>query len=160
MENVLGKNKKTNKIFLIALILIYPCYKGIRELLWVKHSSYTIDNILTIKLRVDDDIISFQDFDNDKTITLTNSETKAKMKVSYISLEPNLYFYLDTINSKKAISIVDQFSGQNFYDYATLKLVNTKDCFNEFGGCDGFNNDSLLKLKKPFLTYDENGFHQ
>jgi hypothetical protein len=131
-----------------------------RELLWVNHSSYTINNNLKIKLRIDTDITGFQDFNNDKTITITNSETNAKMKISYVSLEPNLYFYIDTMNAKKVISIVDQFSGQNFYDYATLKLISSKDCFKEFGGCGGFNDDSLLKLRKPYLTYDNNGFHR
>jgi hypothetical protein len=140
--------------------MLYPCYKGIRELLWVRHSSYTIDNAIKINLRIDTDIFGFQDFNNDKTITITNSETKAMMKTSYVSLESNLYFYIDTMKSKKVLSIVDQFAGQNFYDYSTLKLVSNEDCFKEFGGCGGFNDSSFATLGTPYLTYDNNGFHK
>ena len=127
---------------------------------WVRHSSYTIDNIIKIKLRVDTDIFGFQDFNNDKTITITNIETKAKMKTSYVSLESNLYFYIDAIKAKKVLLIVDQFAGQNTYDYSSLKLINREDCFVEFGGCGGCNDSCLAKLGTPSLTYDNNGFHK
>lgn len=139
---------------------MYPCYKGIRELFWVKHISYKIDNTLKIKLRIDTDVMGFQDFDNDKTIIITNSETKARLKISYVSLESNLYFFLDTLNSKKVLSIADQFAGQNFYDYSTLKLLSSEDCFQEYGGCGGFNDSSFSKLGTPCLIYDDDGFHK
>ena len=140
--------------------MFYPCYKGIRELLWVRHSNYTIDNIIKIKLRIDTDIFDFQDFNNYKTITIANSKTKAKLTISYVSLESNLYFFLDTVNSKKVLSVVDQFAGRNLYDYSTLKLINNEDCFKEFGGCGGCNDDCLVKLGTPYLTYDNDGFHK
>lgn len=145
---------------MIILLLIYPVYKGARELFWVRHSSYTIDNKIKIKLRVDTDIAGFQDFNNDKTITLINGETGAKMKASYISLESDLYFYIDTVNSKRVISIVDKFAGQNTYEYLTLKLVSAENCFVNFGGCGGFNDSSFAVLGKPYLTYDHDGFHR
>lgn len=152
--------KKSYKILLIILLLLYPCYKGIRELLWVKHSSYTIDDTLKIKLRMDTQIFGFIDYNHDKTITITNSETKAKMKTSYVSLESNLYFFLETVNSKKVLSVVDQFAGQNFYDYSTLQLLNKEDFFKGFGGHDGCNDSCLTRLGKPYLIYDNNGFHK
>ena len=139
---------------------MYPCYKGIRELFWVKHSSYTINNTLKIKLRIDTDIAGFQDFDTDKTITITNSETKARLKISYVSLEPNIYFFIDTLNSKKVLSIADKFAGQNFYDYSTLKLLGDKDCFKEYGGCGGFGDSSFSKLGTPYLSYYDDDFHR
>ncbi len=148
------------KKLLIILLLAYPVYKGVRELFWVKHTSYTIDKNIQIKLCVDTDIFGFQDFNNDKTITVVNRETGAKMNVSYASLEFDLYFYINTINSKKVLSIVDKFAGQNTYDYSTLKLINKEDCFVEFGGCGGFNDSSLVALGKPYLIYDYDGFHQ
>ena len=152
--------KKKYKILLLILLLLYPFYKGLRELLWVRHNSYVLDNTLKITLRIDGDIFGFQDFNYDKTLTVTNSVTKAKMKASYISLEPNFYFFLDTLNSKKVLSIVDEFAGQNFYDYSTLKLINTEDCFIKFGGCGGCNDSCLSKLGKPYLVYDDGGFHK
>ncbi len=152
--------KKKYKIFLAILLLLYPVYKGVREIFWVRHSSYTIDNTINIKLRIDDGILGFQDFDNDKTITIFNSSTKAKYKTSYVSLESNLYFYIDTVNARKVLSIVDQFAGQNIYDYSTLSLINNDDCFKEFGGCGGCNDSCLARLGKPYLTYDNDGFHK
>ncbi len=141
-------------------MLLYPIYKGVREIFWVRHSNYTIDNTIKIKLRIDDGILGFQDFDNDKTITIMNSETKATMKASYVSLESNLYFFIDTLSSKKVLTIVDQFAGQNIYDYSTLKLINTEDCFKEFGGCGGCNDSCLGQLGRPYLIYDSDGFHK
>jgi hypothetical protein len=138
--------KKKYKILLIILLLLYPIYKGVREIFWVRHSSYTIDNIIKIKLRIDDGLLGFQDFYNDKTITISNSETKVKAKASYVSLESNLYFYIDTINANKVLLIVDQFAGQNIYDYSTLKLINKEDCFKDFGGCGGCNESCLTEL--------------
>ena len=95
-----------------------------------------------------------------KTITIFNSSTKAKYKTSYVSLESNLYFYIDTVNARKVLSIVDQFAGQNVYDYSTLSLINNDDCFKEFGGCGGCNDSCLARLGKPYLTYDNDGFHK
>jgi hypothetical protein len=152
--------KKKYKILLIILLLLYPIYKGVREIFWVGHSSYTIDNTIKIKLRIDGGILGFQDFDNDKTITIFNSGTKAKIKTSYVSSESNLYFFIDTINARKVLSIVDQFAGQNIYDYSSLKLINKKDCFKDFGGCGGCNDSCLAKLGTPYLTYDNIGFHK
>ena len=145
---------------MIILLLIYPIYKGVLEIFWVRHSTYTIDNTIKIKLRIDDGIFGFQDFNNDKTITISNIKTKTKMTTSYVSLESNLYFFIDTVNSKKVLSVVDQFAGQNFYDYSTLELLNSEDCFKEFGGCGGCNDSCLVKLGKPYLTYDNGGFHK
>jgi hypothetical protein len=145
---------------LITLLLLYPIYKGVRELFWVRHSSYTIDNSLKIELRIDTNIFGFQDFNSDKTINITNSETKAKMKSSYVSLESDLYFYIDTVNSKKVLSIVDKFAGQNIYDYSTLQLVSNENCFKDFGGCGGFNGSSFDSLGTPYLTFDNDGFHK
>ena len=145
---------------MLILLLLYPIYKGVREIFWVRHSSYSIDNAIKIKLRVDTDIFGFQDFNNDKTITIANSETKSEVKVSYVSLESNLYFYIDTINAKKTLLIVDQFAGQNIYDYSSLKLINKEDCFKDFGGCGGCNDSCLSQLGKPNLIYDNDGFHK
>lgn len=119
-----------------------------------------MDNILKIKLRIDTDLFGFQDFNNYKTITLLNSETKAKIKVSYISLDPDLYFYIDTIMTKKVLAIVDKFAGKNSYDYSTLELINTENCFKKFGGCGGFNDSSFATLGTPYLAYDNKGFHR
>ena len=135
--------KKKYKTFLAIILLLYPIYKGVREIFWVRHSSYTIDTTLKIKLRIDDGILGFQDFDNDKTITISNIQTGAKTKASYVSLESDLYFYIDTINSKKVLSVVDKFAGQNSYDYSTLNLISTENCFINFGGCGGFNDSSF-----------------
>ncbi len=152
--------KKKYKILLITLLLIYPVYKGVRELFWVKHISYNIDNNIKIKLRVDTDIFSFQDFNNAKTITVTNKETGVEINASFVSLESNLYFYIDTINSKKMLLIIDKFAGKNTYDYSTLKLVSKEDCFIEFGGCGGFNDSSFEISGKPNLTNDKDEFHR
>jgi hypothetical protein len=152
--------KRKYKIGLLVLLLIYPVYKGVRELCWVKHTSYTIGHSLKIKLRIDNGIVGLQDHENDKTITITNSKTKAVLTVSYVSLEPNLYFYLDTIHSRKLLSIADQFAGQNTYDYSTLKLISSKDCFKTFGGCGGFNDSCLSALGKPDLVFDDKGLHK
>jgi hypothetical protein len=152
--------KKRSKIFLVILLLLYPIYKGVREILWVRHSSYTIDSTLKIKLRIDDGILGFQDFDNDKTITISNIKTGAKMKASYVSLESDLYFFVDANSSNKVLSVVDKFAGKNSYDYSTLKLISTQNCFIDFGGCGGFNDSSFDALGKPYLIYDNDGFHQ
>ena len=140
--------------------MLYPCYKGIRELFWVKHSSYTIDNSIKIKLRIDTDIFGFMDFNSDKTISITNSKTKAKMSASYISLESDLYFFIDTLNSKKVLSVVDQFAGQNVYEISSLQLLNKVDAFIGFAGGDGCNDECLKNLGKPYLIYDNAGFHK
>ncbi|MGC4104270.1 hypothetical protein [Ferruginibacter sp.] len=148
--------KKKYKIILILLLLSYPCYKGFRELFWVEHYSYTINNSLEIKLRIDPDITGFQDFDIDKTITLFNKKTQAKNKISFTSLEPGLYFSLDNTDTPKILSIADRFAGQNTYNYATLQLTGSKDCLTEYGNCEGFrlNYDSL------YLIYDDKGLHK
>ena len=142
------------------LIISYPCYKGIRELVWVRQDTFTIDNNLQVKLRIDPDILGFQDMNVDKTITLLNKMTNKKLHISYVSLELNLYFFLDSVNSKEVISIVDQFAGQNFYDYSTLQLLTKEDCFKDFGGCGGCNDSCLTHLGKPYLIYDDKGLHR
>ena len=124
------------------------------------HASHTVDNSLQIKVRVDRDIFGFLDYNYEKTITLINSTTNKKTKISYISLEPNLYFYLDSVNSKKNISIIDMFAGQNSYDISSLILLGDRDCFVIFGGCGGFSDSALLKLGKPNLIFDYNGLHE
>jgi hypothetical protein len=129
-------------------------------LVWVKHSSCMIDSALHVRLRIDPGIMGFQDFESDITISILNTMTKAEMKTSYVSLETNLYFFLDTLNPKKMLSIIDQFAGQNFYDYATLKLINSEDCYKEFGGCGGCNDGCLAASGKPYLVYDDDGFHK
>jgi len=140
--------------------MAYPCYKGLRELVWVTHDSYTVDNSLKIKLRIDRDIFGFQDFNYDKTITLVNSSTNKRTKISFVSLQPNLYFYLANTNSQRVLSIADQFAGQNSYDNSSLNLIGNRDCFRNFGGCGGFSDSSLLKLGKPYLTFDYSSFHK
>ena len=152
--------KKKFIILMIVLVLIYPLYKATREMVWVRNCSYTIDNTLKIRLRVDTDIFGFQDFNNDKTITVTNVSTKATMKASYVSLEPDIYFYIDTTNSSKMLSIVDKFAGRNIYDFETLKLIGAENCFMEFGGCGGFNDSSFAKLGAPSLSYENGDFYR
>jgi hypothetical protein len=152
--------KKKYKILLGLLIIFYPCYKGLRELIWVTHIYYAIDNVLQIKLRIDPDITGFQDFPISKTITITNSITNARLKTCYVSLEPTLYLFLDSSTSQKFILIADEFAGQNSYNYSTLQLIGKKDCLNESGGCGGFDNSTLAKLGKPYLIYDNKGFHK
>jgi hypothetical protein len=152
-------NKKT-KIVLIILLLVYPIYKGLREVIWVDHSTYTLNNSLKVDVRLDVDMFGFQDYDNIKTITITNLNTKAKTKASYVSLEPNLYFYIDTVHSTKVLSVVDRFAGQNSYDYMTLQLIGSQDCFKEYGGCGGFDDDGFANLGTPFLNYENNNFHK
>ena len=151
--------KKKYTIILATLLLLYPIYKGARELFWVTHSSYSIGNI-HINIRVDSDIVGFQDFDHDKTITVTNSHTKASLKVSYVSIEPGLYFFMDTTNGAKTISIVDRYLGQNKYNGSTLALLSKPDCLTSPGGCGGFNDSGLAALGKPWLTYENGSFHQ
>ena len=124
----------------------------------MQHKQHSIDNILIVKLRIDQDITGFQDLNIDKTITLTNTQSKATIRISYTSLKYELYFFIDSSNSK-TISIVDQFAGQNFYDYNTLQLLNKENCFKEFGGCGGFSVSSFIALGKPFLIFDETGWH-
>ena len=150
--------KRKLAIIFLTLVVCYAIYKGLRELLWVTHAKAKIDNIAEVKLRIDDDIIGFQDFNCDKSITLANNHTNATIHISYISLEKNLYFFIDSI--KKTISILDQFSGENIYDYSTLKLITKVDCFKQFGGCGGYNDSCLSKFKKPDLVFDNTGFHR
>ena len=145
---------------LLTLLLLYPVYKGLREIFWVRHSSYTINNSLKIKIRIDDGMLGFQDFDNDKTITIFNSETNSGMQASYVSLSADLFFFIDTINSRKVLSIVDPFAGQNTYDYGSLQLINITDCFKEYGGCGDCDDRCLAELGPPFLVYDDKGFHK
>jgi hypothetical protein len=104
--------------------------------------------------------VGFQDFENDKTITILNTKTGAKMKASYVSLESELYFYIDTVIGDKVLTVVDKFAGSNSYNYSTLKLIGIENCFVNFGGCGGFNDSSFAALGKPYLTYDRDGFHQ
>ena len=150
---------KKYKILLITLLLSYPLYKGIREFFWVRHSAYIFDTAIEIKVRHDQELFSFQDTRHEKTISLTNKITHSNLNISYTSLEPNLYFYIDSIDSKNTLVIIDEFAGENKYDYSTLKLLTKKDCFKEFGGCGGVNDSFISKLKPPFLIYDITGFH-
>lgn len=152
--------KRKYIILLITFLLCYPIYKAFRELLWVKHSSYTIKDTIKIKLRIDNEIFGFQDIETDKTITIFNKHSKAETKASYVSLDSHLYFFLDTIDSKKVLLVVDQFAGQNIYDYSTLNLINNEDCFKEFGGCGGCNDSCLIEMGIPYLIYDNDGFHK
>ncbi len=145
---------------LIILLLAYPAYKGAREVFWVDHYTYTIDNGLKIKLRIDKGLMGFQDFEEDKTIIITNIKTNATKKVSFTSLETNLYFFITTVNSRKILSVIDPFAGQNDYDCLTLELLNKKDCFKEFCGCGGLQDSSLFKQEQPYLIYDSKGFHK
>jgi len=151
---------KKYKIWLAILIFAYPVYKTLRELVWVTHASHTVDNSLQIKVRVDRDIFGFLDYNYEKTITLINNTTNKKTKISYISLEPSLYFFLDSANSKRIISIIDMFAGQNSYDNSSLNLLGDRDCFVIFGGCGGFSDSALIKLGKPDLIFDYDGLHK
>jgi hypothetical protein len=147
--------KKKYKILLAALIMVYPLYKGARELFWVTHQSIAVNQTLHIAVRMDPDIFGFQDYNYDKTITVTNTATKASLKISFVSIEPNLYFYTDS--AATTFSIADQYAGMNTYDYATLKLVSNADCFSEFGGCGGYSDSNRLK---PVLIFDNKGLHK
>jgi len=152
-------NKKY-KVLALILILVYPCYKAIRELIWVKHFKYNVDNSFQINLRIDTDLSGFQDINVEKTITLINLVTKKRAEINYVTIEPDLYFFVDSTSSIKTISIVDKFAGQNLYNYQTLQLMNSVDCFKEFGGCGGFSNSGLTQLGKPFFVYDGNSIHK
>ena len=142
----------------IFTLLLYPVYKGAREIFWVRHATHMIDNAMQIKLRFDDQAVCFQDCETDKTIIITNGH--ARLRLSFVSIEPSVYFFLDTVNGVKVMSILDKFAGRNRYNYNTLQLIDKQDCFSGFGGCPGFSDSDITVLAKPYLIFDSAGFHK
>lgn len=145
---------------MIFILLVYPIYKGARELFWVQNSRYAIDKTLQINLRIDAGIFGFQDFENEKVLIISNSRTKQKLRICYVSLEPELYFYIDTLNAAKILSVVDKYAGKNVYDYSTLKLISSQNCLDYFGGCGGLDAESFAALGMPDLVYADGSFHK
>jgi len=145
---------KNCKILTLVLLLIFPANEVLFDLFWVIHANYTLNSKIAIKLNIDNEISVGMDPTYYKTVTITNTQTKALLTFSYVSIESGLAFFTDTVHSPKTISIVDKFAGKNTYDYLTLELLNKKDCLKDFGGCGGYSDEGFMKLGKADVVFD------
>ena len=146
---------------IIITLSLYGIYKIGREIFWVEHLKGSLDENITVNLRIDVEMLAFLDAMTDKRITLYNRQSKNKLTISFESLEQSVEFYIDTFNGVKAIKIRDEMWGYNVYDYNSLRLLNKENNFHDFNTSYTNNEEILPKIEiKPILVYDYTGLYR
>ncbi|MBX9784898.1 MAG: hypothetical protein K2X48_16530 [Chitinophagaceae bacterium] len=134
----------------MALLVIYPLYKLVREIIWVKKENYFIENKLKIRIRTDETIIAFQDPLIDNEIQIKNVNTGRELTISIESPESELFFYLDSTKQETILILADKFAGINKYELKNLALIG-ENCFEDIGVCGGCNDSCIQILGTPVL---------
>lgn len=154
------KLNKSLKIKIVIFLSIVFLYKIGREVFYVIRDTSEIDDNLIVSIKYDPELLGFIDPLVEKKILIRNLQSKAVLEIELESIEWNLYFYVDEFSKRKELRIVDQYLGQNIYDYNTLKIKNEEDdCFKfPEKSCGGFSEKSLKALGNPILIYTLDGF--
>lgn len=143
---------------ILTIIIFYLIYKIFLEIFWIQKDEYIIDDYLLVQTRVDQSFDGFQDFNHDKKMEIKNLKNNKEYKISFQSLENDIYFFIDT--NKNELKIVDIYLGKMTLNISSLNRLDSIDCFSNFGNCGGIDNDSFKALGTPVVIFDYKGFHK